>query len=294
MSERYLIIYCDESSEKGRYFSHFYGGALLKSNNRQRIEDALRQAKANNNLFAELKWTKITSAYKDKYIAFLNVFFDLIAAGDVKLRIMFTQNSNKPTGLEDHQIGNQYWLLYYQMIKHAFGLMYCGAHHNPISTRVSIYLDDVPDTNEKFEQFASYVSSLSQFPKFIAQRVYIPISEITDVSSKDHVILQGLDIVLGAMQFRLNDKHLDIPHGKRRRSKRTVAKENVYKYISTRIRMIYPNFNIGVSTATKGDYTNRWHHPYRHWLFVPSEYRVHAGSGKQRNKKPREQLRKCP
>jgi hypothetical protein len=71
-----------------------------------------------------------------------------------------------------------------------------------------------------------------------------------DVSSKDHVILQGLDIILGAIQFRLNDKHLEIPQGKKRRSKRTVAKEEVYKYINSRIGAIYPNFNIGVSTAT--------------------------------------------
>jgi hypothetical protein len=282
MPERHLIIYCDESLEKGRYFSHFYGGALLESNNRQKIESGLRQAKDDNNLFAELKWTKITFSYKGKYIAFIKVFFDLIAEGDIKIRVMFTQNSNKPTGLEEYQIGNQYWLLYYQLVKHAFGLMYCGAHQ--INTRVSLYLDDVPDTKEKFDQFANYVSSLTQFPKFISQRVYIPITEITDVSSKDHLILQGLDIILGAIQFRLNDKHLEIPRGKKRRSKRTVAKEEVYKYINSRIRAIYPNFNIGVSTASRGDYANMWNHPYRHWLFVPSDHRVQVGSGKQRNK----------
>jgi hypothetical protein len=146
MPERHLIIYCDESLEKGRYFSHFYGGALLESNNRQKIEGTLRQAKIDNNLFAELKWTKITFSYKEKYIAFIKVFFDLITAGDIKIRVMFTQNSNKPTGLEEYQIGNQYWLLYYQLVKHAFGLMYCGAHQ--ITTRISLYLDDVPDTKE--------------------------------------------------------------------------------------------------------------------------------------------------
>ncbi len=281
MHQRNLIIYCDESAEKGRYFSHFYGGALLNAIDKDRIEADLNKVKTDNNLGAELKWTKITHAYADKYIAFLDAFFNLVAENDIKIRIMFTQNSNEPTGLEDHQIDNQYWLLYYQLIKHAFGMIYCG--ETGIKTDVSLFLDDIPDNDAAFKQFAAYISSLSAFPNFISQRVNIRKDNITDVNSKSHVILQGLDIILGAMQFRLNDMHLAIPEGKKRRAKRTVAKERVYRFISQRIRQIYPNFNIGVSTATSGDIANRWHHPYRHWLFVPSEHRVKTGIGKKRN-----------
>lgn len=283
MPERNLVIFCDESASKGRYFSHFYGGALVAASDRERVEAALQKIKDDNNLGAELKWTKITASYAEKYIAFVDAFFDHISAGDVKIRIMFTQNSNEATGLEDHQIDNQYFLLYYQLVKHAFGLIHCGQPESTI--RVSLYLDDIPDNAEKFSQFKRYVASLSDFPKFVAQQVRIPKEEITGVNSKDHLILQGLDIVLGAMQFRLNDKHLEKPEGKRRRAKRTVAKEQVYKHINARIRALYPNFNIGVSTAIGGDYANRWHHPYRHWLFVPSEHRVVTGVGKVRNKK---------
>lgn len=282
MSNRHLIIYCDESVEKGRYFSHFYGGALIQASNRERISQSLNNLKTDLNLGAELKWTKITAAYQDKYIQFIDLFFDHVAAGDIKIRIMFTQNSNEPTGLEDHQIGNQYWLLYYQLIKHAFGLMYCGSP--PDWTKISLYLDDVPDNQDRFIEFKEYVASLGKFPKFAQQRVYIPTSEITDVNSREHVILQGLDIILGSMQFRLNDRHLDKPEGQRLRAKRTVAKEQVYRRINQRIREIYPNFNIGVSTAIKETYDNRWLHPYRHWLFVPSEHRVVVGKGKQRNR----------
>jgi len=283
MPERNLIIYCDESADKGRYFSHFYGGALIQAENRQRIEASLTEIKQQENLFAELKWSKITYAYHEKYITFINRLFDHIASGDIKLRIMFTQNSNRPTGLEEHQIGNQYWLLYYQLIKHAFGLMYCGVP--PAWTRVSLYLDDIPDSREKFMQFREYVSSLEKFPKFAEQRVYVPLTEITDVNSKDHVILQGLDIILGSIQFRLNDKHLEKPNGQHRRAKRTVAKEIVYKQINRRIRELYPNFNIGTSTAVGDNVANRWHHPYRHWLFIPSEHQAVAGVGKVRNQR---------
>jgi len=76
----------------------------------------------------------------------------------------------------------------------------------------------------------------------------------------------------GAMQFRLNDKHLEKPKGSRVRGKRTRAKEAVYKHINRRVRQLYPGFNIGVSTGTNNDHSMRWHHAYRHWLFVSKEH----------------------
>jgi hypothetical protein len=91
--------------------------------------------------------------------------------------------------------------------------------------------------------------------------------------------MQCLDVVLGSMQFRLNDKHKEKPEGSRFRGKRTIAKEKLYKYISQRIRKIYPNFNIGVSTA-RSDVRNSWLHPYRHWLFKPREYEIDVSKTK--------------
>jgi hypothetical protein len=79
--------------------------------------------------------------------------------------------------------------------------------------------------------------------------------------------LQCLDIVLGAMNFRLNKKHLDKPAGARLRSQKTRAKEKIYKHINKRIHNIYPRFNIGVTTSIHGDPANRWQHRYRHWNF---------------------------
>jgi len=283
MPSRNIVIYCDESLEKGRYFSHFYGGALVLASDRQEVERRLNALKAAHNLHGELKWTKITANYADKYIAFVDEIFDLLQEGLLRMRVMFTQNANRALGLSDEQIQNQYFLLYYQLIKHAFGLMHCG--EDGCHSMVTLYLDDVPDSFENLSRFKKYVASLSDFPLFVEQRVTIPESEITDVRSHDHVILQALDVVMGAMQFRLNDKHLDKPAGKFRRAKRTVAKERVYKRINARIREIYPGFNIGVNTGTGGDLTQRWHHAYRHWLFVPSHHENVRGIGKARNQK---------
>ena len=73
--------------------------------------------------------------------------------------------------------------------------------------------------------------------------------QIAEVDSHEHSILQAVDVVLGSMQFRLNDFHRAKPPGQARRGKKTIAKEKLYKRISQRIRSIYPNFNIGISTG---------------------------------------------
>jgi hypothetical protein len=75
MPKRHLIIYCDESAKKGRHFSNFYGGALIRANDRDAIEALLVSTKNNLNLFNELKWQRITDNYKDKYIAFLEIYY---------------------------------------------------------------------------------------------------------------------------------------------------------------------------------------------------------------------------
>jgi hypothetical protein len=66
------IIYCDESEEKGRYFSNFYGGALILSENLEAINRTLNKKKVDLNLKNEVKWTRVTENYERKYINLLS------------------------------------------------------------------------------------------------------------------------------------------------------------------------------------------------------------------------------
>lgn len=282
LTQRNLIIYCDESADKGRFYSHFYGGVMVPETHRRHIESRLQAVKDAHNLGAELKWTKITEAYADRYIAFVDEIFDLMEEGVLRMRILFTQNSKRPVGLSEYQLENQYFLLYYQLLKHAFGLIHSG--QPGVARRVSVFLDDMPEHPDNIAAFKQYVSSLGASPRFRSAGVSIPIDGIAGVSSHAHVILQALDVILGSMQFRLNDKHLAKPEGKLRRAKRTKAKERVYKHINGRIRRLRPGFNIGVSTGVDGDITRRWSDPYQHWLFVPAGAENIRGVGKERNK----------
>jgi hypothetical protein len=165
-------------------------------------------------------------------------------------------------------IGRDYFMLYYQFVKHAFGLQFAVPDGD--NATAQLLLDDVPHHSDKFHQFKDYMSTLSSFPKWSRVGMSIAYHDIADVDSKKHNILQALDVVLGGMQSRLNEKHTKPQPPAKRRGKRAKAKERVYARIKDRIQGIYPNFNVGVSTGTPDGLQQRFEHPYRHWLFVPN------------------------
>ena len=270
MGTRY-IIYCDESDKKGEFYSHFYGGALIEASKQAAIHDELQAVKDRLNIFdGEMKWQRITAPYADKYIEFVHAIFDIVERGDLKLRIMCTQNRHVPL-LTDYQIEREYFLLYYQFIKNAFGFRYCDGGQG---SSASVLLDQVPHNAKKFEEFREYLSSLSTFPIWKRAGFSISYDDIAEIDSKCHNTLQALDVVLGGMQSRMNNKHTHpIPPAKRR-TKRARAKASVYKAIKDRIWALYPHFNVGVTTGHPNGPEDRFRMPYRHWIFIPNNAQV--------------------
>lgn len=196
----------------------------------------------------------------------LTALFGELASEELKIRIMFTQNRDIPE-LTREQRQSAYHRLYYQFVKRAFGLEWAG--NAPETTRVRLLLDRMPTTAEQTQQFKSFVTALSHQPAFRRAKIEFPLDHIGEIDSHQHILAQCLDVVLGAMAFRLNDKHKEKPEGARKRGRRTLAKERVYKHINGLIREILPGFNIGVSTGMHDGPVSRWSQPYRHWLFVP-------------------------
>lgn len=271
-------VYADESAKRGPFFANFYGGALVRSADLQPVQAQLRRAAADAGFGAEVKWQKVSSGYLDRYLRLMDVFFDLVAADRVKMRIMFTQTRYVPVGLSAAHIEEAYYILYYQFIKHAFGLRYSPPGE---PTGLRIYLDELPDSRDLADGFKARLSGLQRWSGFRTANLRVRHDQIAEVRSHDHIVLQCVDVVLGAMQFRLNNKHKLKPPGQRRRGARTIAKEKLYRHINRRIRDIYPNFNVGISTGTTA-VDDRWTHPYRHWLFIPRNHRVDPARKKPR------------
>lgn len=264
------ILYCDESSSNGPKYSDFFGGCIISSVYLKSVEESLNAKKEELNLKGEMKWTKVTAQYLEKYITLMDLFFDFVRDGKIKIRIMFRKNEDKPTNYhERHSNDDKYFKLYYQFIKNAFGLKLIPLEEGEVYLR--IYLDQLPDTKEKCDAFKSFLRQLPDIRDFeaVQNRLHIREGDVADVCSHNHILLQCTDVVLGAMYFRLNELHLEKPEGSRTRGKRTIAKEKLYKHIQGRICELLPNFNIGVSTGMRGFENPAWDLPYSHWRFVP-------------------------
>ena len=262
--KRQYLIYADESHRKGKFYSNFYGGALVNYKKIDYINNKLNLKKEELGLFSEVKWTKVTEQYLDKYIELINYFFEFVKSNNIKIRIMFRQNAQVPQNLTRIQEEKEYFLLYYQFIKHAFGIDYCNLNGKD-RIILKLYFDKLPDTKKKNREFKGYIYALNDF--FCINNIHIYNEDIAEVDSKKHVILQCMDIILGAMNFRLNNMNKEKNIFTNKRGKRTIAKDKLYKNILKNIKDMIPNFNIGVSTSYHGDIANSWEDSYRHYCF---------------------------
>jgi hypothetical protein len=161
------------------------------------------------------------------------------------------------------------------------------AHRSPPihPARLRLFFDEFPETREAVTQFRGFILGLKDNPKIRQAGFTILPNDIGEIRSHDHVLAQCLDIVLGAMAFRLNDKHKETLPKQKQRGRRTIAKEQLYKTILAEIRKIKPHFNIGISTGTPNGAADRWTSPYLHWRFIPAEWEYKEEFTKGKNKR---------
>jgi hypothetical protein len=110
---------------------------------------------------------------------------------------MFTQNIYLAKDLTSYHYEHEYFLLYYQFLKHAFGLEYANTTTETINIR--LYFDKIPNTQEKIGIFKSCLENLPSYHKFRKSKVIIKRDQIAEVESHAYSLLQCLDIVLGAI-----------------------------------------------------------------------------------------------
>lgn len=267
-SEMYYI-WTDESDATGKYYANFYGGILIKSEHYEEVLSRLSVVVKEQGLEQEeIKWQKVNEYTEERYKKIINVLFTLMGEGKVKMRMFFRHRQFEAVGLTNEQRRKEYPMLYYQFIKNDFGLI----HSNPTGkeVRVRLLIDDMPLKGPAREEFLKAIYHLNELKSFQKANIVIKDGDVAEVNSKRHLPLQVMDLVLGSMCFRLNDKHKERGiDGKR--AKRNIVKERIYKYIRTKIWQLHPGFNIGITTPiTKQD--DLWERPYLHWNFVPRNY----------------------
>lgn len=257
-------IFCDESVSDGSRFSDFFGGVIVPASSHASIEAHLAGFKASLGLTQEVKWQRVGLQSVDRYKRLIAAFFDLMRRGEVRYRVMFRPTDHTIRWTADEK-DKRYFKLYYQFIKHAFGL--CFVPQCEAGTRVRFYFDQFPDTFGKIDEFKDY---LKQMPQRGLKTPHLRLnpSHIVEIDSKMSAIIQCVDVIVGAMAFGLNEMHLVPPKGGNPLGKRTLAKFSLYCFILTEIRTIYPYFLPEESTSCRPfNPHGRWQMHYRHWNF---------------------------
>lgn len=248
------VIICDESSRYGKYFSYFYGGAMLLESKYEKISEILDDYKSKFGLH-EIKRTKITEKnYKD-YIEIMDLFFTFVKSGDIKVRVMFSPNSELKEIPKKENFS--FMKFYYTFIVNAFNIFY--AKHD---IRLRLIFDDLPETKEQCNFFKeSLMGKINLNAKQSANRAWVNYNHIEEVDSEKHVILQCVDVVTGLVDFYLNTTTEEI-----RNSRRAQARLRVWRSIEKNIYEIIPDFD--VCKTTQPVYSNKgWLGKYRHFVY---------------------------
>ena len=123
-----LYIWLDESTKEGEYYSNFYGGIMIDSRKLNDVLLIMRRCVEENGLSGhEIKWQKVNENHFEPYKKVVDTIFDLLQKGLIKMRIFFKSNQYDAIGLTKEQKIKTYQMLYYQFVKHAFGLKFANS-----------------------------------------------------------------------------------------------------------------------------------------------------------------------
>lgn len=259
-----IFIWLDESDRQGEFYSNFYGGILVPSRHHREVMERMRSTVNQAGINDEIKWQKVNEYHYEKYLRVVDELFDLAEENKLKIRIFFRHNQFIASRLKPEEKRADYQMLYYQFIKFAFGLPFADEKLDSMT----LFIDEIPLRQSERDEFLSHIRSLDNDPILKRKGLKIADDGIIEVNSKQHLPLQFMDVILGAICFKLNEKDKLKAEGEKKIGKRTLIKLKLYKHINARIREIYPNFNIGITTPIRVP-SDSWTQVYRHWSFIP-------------------------
>jgi hypothetical protein len=187
MSETYNI-YCDESChlEYDRQPAMVLGAVWCPTSQRASVARTIRELKVQHGLAShfEVKWTKVSPAKLDFYLALIDLFFS-----DPRLHfrgIVIPDKSRLNHSAFDQSHDDFYYKMYFQLLKVIF----------ESSNRYCVYLD-IKDTRsqQKVVKLHDYLANAQyDFNKEMVER-------IQQVHSSEIEQLQLADVLIGALSY---------------------------------------------------------------------------------------------
>ena len=228
-----IDIYCDESrqdllasslsvGENNKYCC--IGGLLLSADSRPRVKAALKALKEKYQIYGEIKWGTVSPNKIQFYLALVDLFFDLPELSFRTVVIDASKIRNSVFNENDQELG--YYKFYYQLLYH-WVLQ---------DNEYRVFTDQKTNKDKK---------RLQELRRIINTTFTLsdPICSIQAIDSKESLILQLQNVLMGAVGYKFNYQN----------GGASKAKEKIVARIETRlgrkISATYPSerkFNIFV------------------------------------------------
>lgn len=271
-------IFADEAwthqHPPNRYHT-FFGGIFGKESATDRLSTDLSKIRASSKFKnQEVKWSTLSPANIEYYKNLVDCIFHHILNGNIKYRQMFLDRAFQYNGpIESSELDVQY-KLYYQFIKHSFGIQYLNGEDIEILIRL-----DGHSSQKHKDNLQKFVET--EIPKKI-HREDISLN-VTYIDSRKHINLQVCDVLMGSAGYYGNKYYLRRENRQRGMTEKQKIKYSFAKYIYDKLRSIDANnrgskaFNWFESTGLDGDFQNYLNHQMRIWKFIPKTYVINAG-----------------
>lgn len=215
-------IYCDESRQsKDRYM--VLGGIIIPQHNIAEFNATMQNFRIEQNMHAELKWTKVSNQKVSEYKRFVDYFFALNNTDKLHFHSIVIDNhkvEHKRFSKGNKELG--FYKFYYQLLLYSFGKIYC---RNREDDRFIVILD-YRNTTYSLNTL-KVVLNRGMKKKF--SNSTNPFVAIEPRDSKESEIIQINDIILGAIGFQKNGYHL-LAHARQ-------AKKDLANYIASEAGM---------------------------------------------------------
>lgn len=194
-----ISVYADEScKDNHRYL--ILGGICAELANMDEITRKLKAVRTKHNTYGEVKWGKVSNGKYQFYVDYINVFFDLCAV-DI-LHFHFLSVDTSTFNHKVHNGGNSelgFDKLIYQLLLRKFGARY-GKNH-----KIQVYLDERTTNSNPNSMTEILNAGLNKKLKIDSS----PFTRVTFQDSKTSELLQVNDLLIGAIGFRNNKRHLN-------------------------------------------------------------------------------------
>lgn len=198
MKDQDYIFVADEACISNDRFT-VVGGVCMHKSTVDEVLANMREFRAQHNMNAELKWTKISRQKLAEYEKLVDMFFAMNNVNQLQFHcIIFDSHEWNHRRYNDGDRDQGISKLYYQLILHRL-IKTCG-HAGTCYVRL-----DHRNSSTSLEDLRRMLNSAANNQFGLSDN---PLKHVASINSKECDILQLNDVILGAVAAARNGKHL--------------------------------------------------------------------------------------